>query len=73
MNGIQNNIQNNTLPAIALALGIVVAGYMIGEALIEARSSERQVSVRGLAERFESRVLPLFCRRSAPQGSGLTS
>jgi hypothetical protein len=51
MNDVQNNLQNNTLPAIALALGIVVAGYMIGEALIEARSSERQVSVRGLAER----------------------
>lgn len=43
--------QNNTLPAIALALGIVVAGYLIGEALIQARSSQRAVSVRGLAER----------------------
>lgn len=43
--------QNNTLPAIALALGIVVAGYLVGEALIQARSSERAVSVRGLAER----------------------
>jgi uncharacterized protein len=51
MTGNQNNLPNNTLPAIALALGIVVAGYMIGEALIAARSSERQVSVRGLAER----------------------
>jgi hypothetical protein len=51
MNESPTNLPNNTLPAIALALGIVVAGYMIGEALIEARSSERQVSVRGLAER----------------------
>jgi uncharacterized protein len=46
-----NESQNNTLPAIALALGIVVAGYLIGEALIQARSSQRAVSVRGLAER----------------------
>jgi hypothetical protein len=34
-----------------LALGIVIAGYFVGEALIKARSSERKVSVRGLAER----------------------
>jgi hypothetical protein len=46
-----NENQSNTLPAIALALGIVVAGYLVGEALIQARSSERAVSVRGLAER----------------------
>jgi len=45
------NSSNNTLPAIALALGIVVAGYLVGEALIQARSSQRAVSVRGLAER----------------------
>lgn len=46
-----NENQSNTLPAIALALGIVVAGYLMGEALIQARSSQRAVSVRGLAER----------------------
>jgi hypothetical protein len=46
-----NGTPNNNLPAIALALGIVVAGYLIGEALIQARSSQRAVSVRGLAER----------------------
>jgi hypothetical protein len=45
------NGTNNTLPAIALALGIVVSGYLIGEALVQARSSQRAVSVRGLAER----------------------
>jgi hypothetical protein len=46
-----NGSSNNTLPAVALALGIVVAGYFVGEALIQARSGDRQVSVRGLAER----------------------
>ena len=45
------NGTNNTLPAIALALGLVVSGYLIGEALVQARSSQRAVSVRGLAER----------------------
>jgi hypothetical protein len=43
--------QDNTRAAIVLALGIVIAGYFLGDALIEARSSERKVSVRGLAER----------------------
>ena len=46
-----NGNQNYTLPAIALALGIVIAGYLVGEALVQARSSQRSVSVRGLAER----------------------
>ena len=46
-----NGNSSNNFPAIALALGIVVAGYLIGEALIQARSSQRAVSVRGLAER----------------------
>jgi hypothetical protein len=43
--------QGNTRAAIVLALGIAIAGYLVGDALIQARSSERKVSVRGLAER----------------------
>jgi hypothetical protein len=42
---------DNTRAAVVLALGIVIAGYFLGDALIQARSSERKVSVRGLAER----------------------
>jgi len=42
---------DNTRAAIVLALGIVIAGYLVGDALVEARSTERKVSVRGLAER----------------------
>ena len=42
---------DNTRAGLVLALGIVVAGYFIGDALVKARSSERHVSVRGLAER----------------------
>jgi len=45
------NASNNTLPAIVLALGIVAAGYLVGDALVQARTSQRAVSVRGLAER----------------------
>lgn len=46
-----NGNSSNNIPAIALALGIVVAGYLIGEALIQTRASQRAVTVRGLAER----------------------
>ena len=42
---------NNTVPALVLALGIALAGFLVGQALVEARSSQRAVSVRGLAER----------------------
>lgn len=42
---------NNTLPAAVLAIGIALAGYLVGNALVESRTSERRVSVRGLAER----------------------
>ena len=42
---------DNTRAAVVLAIGIVIAGYLLGDALVQARSSERKVSVRGLAER----------------------
>lgn len=45
------NDNNNFRAALVLALGIVVAGYFIGDALIRARAADRYVTVRGLAER----------------------
>jgi hypothetical protein len=42
---------SNTLPAAVLAVGIALAGYLVGNALVESRTSERRVSVRGLSER----------------------
>ena len=51
MSEAESTTQNNTRAALVLALGMVIAGYFIGDALLRARSSERQVSVRGLAER----------------------
>jgi hypothetical protein len=41
----------NTPAAVVLAIGITLAGYLVGNALIESRTSERRVSVRGLSER----------------------
>jgi hypothetical protein len=41
----------NTPSAVVLAIGIALAGYLVGNALIESRTSERRVSVRGLSER----------------------
>jgi hypothetical protein len=41
----------NTPAAVILAIGIALAGYLVGNALIESRTSERRVSVRGLSER----------------------
>ena len=42
---------NNTPAAVVLAIGIALAGYLVGNALVESRTSERRVSVRGLSER----------------------
>ena len=42
----------------------MVAGYLIGEALIQARSSQRAVSVRGLAERQVPANLALWPNQS---------
>lgn len=39
------------LIGIPLAAGIVLAGWFIGHALLEARAAERYVTVRGLSER----------------------
>jgi hypothetical protein len=41
----------NTPAAVVLAIGIALAGYLVGNALIESRTSERRVAVRGLSER----------------------
>jgi uncharacterized protein len=45
------NGKSNVGAAIVLAVGIVAAGYFIGDALLKARAADRYVTVRGLAER----------------------
>jgi hypothetical protein len=42
---------SNVRAALVLALGIGAAGYFVGHALLVARSADRYVTVRGLAER----------------------
>jgi hypothetical protein len=39
------------MAALILALGVVVAGYLLGDGLRRAKMAERSVTVRGLAER----------------------
>jgi len=39
------------LPAVLVAAGFALAGYFIGNGLLEARSASRHVTVKGLAER----------------------
>lgn len=46
-----DHTHGNSIAALVLAIGIVIAGYLLGNALVEARSTERAVSVRGFAER----------------------
>ena len=39
------------IAALILAVGIAAAGWLVGDALYEARAAERSVTVRGLSER----------------------
>ncbi len=40
----------HTLPAALIALGVALAGYLVGQAFVDARSLDRTVVVKGLAE-----------------------
>ncbi len=43
--------RNFTLAAALMAVGVALAGYFIGSGFLKARSADRSVTVRGLAER----------------------
>jgi hypothetical protein len=52
-------VQN--LPAAAvLALGLAVAGYLVGDGIVRAREADRSVTVRGFAEREVAANLALW-------------
>jgi hypothetical protein len=42
---------NIAAAGLLVAIGVAVGGYFVGHGLLEARSSDRYVTVRGLAER----------------------
>jgi hypothetical protein len=44
-------VRSNFLPALLLAIGIALGGWYVGRGLLVARSSDRYVTVKGLAER----------------------
>jgi hypothetical protein len=46
-----NSNLTTLIAGVAIALGLAVAGFFIGDGLFKARSSERFVTVKGLAER----------------------
>ncbi|RJP18834.1 MAG: SIMPL domain-containing protein [Candidatus Abyssobacteria bacterium SURF_5] len=44
------SLASSAFLGISLALGLVIAGYLIGDALYKARAAQRYVTVKGLAE-----------------------
>lgn len=45
---------------VCLAIGLAVAGYLIGDALLKAKSAERFVTVKGLSERIVEADLAIW-------------
>ena len=43
--------RNVAIAGILIAIGLAVGGYFIGNGLLQARSADRHVTVKGLAER----------------------
>ena len=49
--GLRDNRKALLLAALIFSLGVVLAGYLLGDGLRRAKMAERSVTVRGLAER----------------------
>jgi hypothetical protein len=61
-----------TLGAIILALGIAIAGGLIGNGFLKGRAADRYVEVKGLAEREVTADLALWPLRYVSTGSDLS-
>ncbi|MFL5402214.1 MAG: SIMPL domain-containing protein [Gemmatimonadales bacterium] len=67
-----NMMDGPILPALVLALGLALAGGLIGQGFREGRRSDRYVEVKGLAEREVTADLALWPLRYASTGNDLT-
>jgi uncharacterized protein len=45
------NLERATVPAIVLALGVALAGFLVGNGFARGRAADRYVTVKGVAER----------------------
>jgi hypothetical protein len=54
------SVSASAVLGISLGLGIVIGGYFIGDAVYKIRSSERYVTVKGLAERIVGADLAIW-------------
>jgi len=54
------SVSASAVLGITLGLGIVIGGYFIGDAVYKIRSSERYVTVKGLAERIVEADLAIW-------------
>jgi hypothetical protein len=55
-----NSFSASAILGITLGLGLVIAGFFVGDALYKARASERYVTVKGLAERIVKADLAIW-------------
>jgi uncharacterized protein len=58
--------------ALVLALGLMVAGLLIGRSMVESRLADRTVTVRGLAERDVKADLAMWPIKFTASGNSLT-
>lgn len=61
------------IAAAVLAAGLVFGGYMLGDGLVRARSADRAVTVRGLAERNVTADLATWTLTYSANGSDLVT
>jgi len=60
------------IPAILIALGVAIAGFLIGQGVENARVGDRSVTVRGLSERVVKSDLAVLPLRFASAGNDLS-
>lgn len=61
------------LPALAIALGLIIGGWLLGDGLTRAKRADRAVTVRGLAERDVTADLATWTISTAAVGSDLAA